>query len=447
MYQLYSLLLTLGFIVLLPRFLFDALRHGKYVAGFSERLGFFQNLSSKKKVIWLHCVSVGETQAARPLVERLRFTFPDYSVVVSTITLTGQKLAREVFQNKAERVFYFPFDWRWSVRRALRAIDPDTVLLMETELWPNFLHECRKRNVPVALVNGRISAKSERRYRLVKKFFRSVVGNLNFAIMQTEADRERLEDLKFPSDKLFVCGNLKFDAGNMVSSTSLTEGIRQRFQLTEADDLLVAASTHAPEERILLETFQRLKTKHFKRLRMMIAPRHPERFAEVGSLIQASNMSWVKRSSPANVADREAEIILLDSIGELPAIYVLAKIVFVGGSIANFGGHNILEPAAVGSCIVTGAHTHNFQAIVKEFVEEDAIFQLAPGNDGEAAATLSTLLEKLLRQPELRDDLRKRSALLVQKNQGATECTLSHITPLLQQTGVNSNPPTESRGQ
>src|SRR5215813_13937989 len=268
MYELYSLLLTLGFIVLLPRFLFDALRHGKYVAGFSERLGFFQNLSSKKKVIWLHCVSVGETQAARPLVERLRLTFPDYSVVVSTITLTGQKLAREVFQNKAERVFYFPFDWRWSVRRALRAIDPAAVLLMETELWPNFLHECRKRNVPVALVNGRISAKSERRYRLVKKFFRSVVGNLNFAIMQTEADRERLEDLKFPSHKLFVCGNLKFDAGNMVSSTSLTEGIRQRFQLTEADDLIVAASTHAPEERILLETFQRLKTKHFKRLRM-----------------------------------------------------------------------------------------------------------------------------------------------------------------------------------
>jgi len=447
MYQLYSLLLTLGFTVLLPRFLFDALRHGKYVAGFRERLGFLEKLPSNKRVIWLHCVSVGETQAARPLVERLLVRFPDYSLVISTITLTGQKLAREVFRSKAERVFYFPFDWRWSVRRTLRAIDPATVLLMETELWPNFLHECRRRNIPVALVNGRISATSERRYRLIKAFFRNVVANLNVAIMQTDPDRERMENLKFPADKLFVCGNLKFDAGNMISSAPLTEEVRQRFQLTDADDLIVAASTHAPEERILLETFQSLKSKQFNRLRMMIAPRHPERFTEVGSLIQSSNMKWVKRSSPANDSDRDAEVILLDTIGELPAIYPLAKIVFVGGSIANFGGHNIVEPAAVGSCIVTGAHTHNFQAIVKEFVEHDAIFQLAPGNDGEAAATLSILLEKLLRQPELRDDLRKRSALMVKKNKGATECTLNHVAPLLQQTDVNGNRPAESRAQ
>src|ERR671939_135705 len=194
MYQGYSLLLSLGLIVLIPHFLFQALAHGKYIAGLRQRLGSLTPVNGKP-VIWLHCVSVGETQAARPLAQRLKQEFPHHALVVSTITLTGQKLARNVFRNQAEMVFYFPFDWRWSVRRALKAINPAAVLIMETELWPNFLRECRAKEIPVALVNGRISRQSFRRYRLMKFFFRLVLSCLSIDVMQKEVDTERLRVL------------------------------------------------------------------------------------------------------------------------------------------------------------------------------------------------------------------------------------------------------------
>ena len=176
MYLAYSLLLSLGLLVLIPHFLFQALAHGKYIAGLRQRLGSVPPVNGKP-VIWLHCVSVGETQAARPLAQRLKQQFPHHALVVSTITLTGQKLARDVFRNQAASVFYFPFDWRWSVRRALKAINPAAVLIMETELWPNFLRECKARQIPVALVNGRISRQSFRRYRLIKFFLRRVLSS------------------------------------------------------------------------------------------------------------------------------------------------------------------------------------------------------------------------------------------------------------------------------
>ncbi|HEY9402162.1 MAG TPA: glycosyltransferase N-terminal domain-containing protein, partial [Pyrinomonadaceae bacterium] len=193
MYLLYSLLLTLAIFALLPLFLLDALRHGKYVAGLRERLGGVPEVErGGRGVIWLHCVSVGETQAARPLARSLVERFPSHALVVSTTTLTGQRLAREVFRDDAAAVFYFPFDWAWSVRRSLGKIKPSLVLVMETELWPRFLRECRRRGVPVALVNGRISEKSFKGYRRLGGFIEKVVGALTLAVMQTEADAERI---------------------------------------------------------------------------------------------------------------------------------------------------------------------------------------------------------------------------------------------------------------
>ena len=195
MYFVYSLLLTLGFLILLPRFLFDALRHGKYVAGFGERLGSVPPLNAKTNVVWLHCVSVGESQAARPLVEGIRKRFPNHTLVVSTTTLTGQKFARELFRNEAAKVFYFPFDWKWTVRRTLKAINPTAVLIMETEIWPGFLRECRRRSIPVAIVNGRLSKQSFRRYGYIKGFVARVLGNISLAVMQTEKDADRIRAL------------------------------------------------------------------------------------------------------------------------------------------------------------------------------------------------------------------------------------------------------------
>ncbi len=228
MYLAYSLLLSLGLIVLIPHFLFQALAHGKYIAGLRQRLGSVPRVNGKP-VIWLHCVSVGETQAARPLAKRLKQQFPHHALVVSTITLTGQNLARDVFRNQAASVFYFPFDWRWTVRRALKAVDPAVVLIMETELWPNFLRECRSRRIPVALVNGRISRQSFRRYRLIKFFLRRVLSSLSIAVMQSETDAERLAALGMPNDRLFNAGNLKFDAEITGELTNKTEELRKRF--------------------------------------------------------------------------------------------------------------------------------------------------------------------------------------------------------------------------
>src|SRR5205085_10530851 len=224
MYLAYSLLLSLGLVVLIPHFIFQALAHGKYIDGLRQRLGSIPAINGKP-VIWLHCVSVGETQAARPLAQRLKQQFPHHTLVVSTITLTGQKLARDVFANQAERVFYFPFDWRWSVRRALKAINPAAVLIMETELWPNFLRECQARGIPVALVNGRISRQSFRRYRLIKFFLRRVLSSLSIAVMQSEAAAERLHTLGMRRERLVTAGNLKFDAEVATDLTDKTEEI------------------------------------------------------------------------------------------------------------------------------------------------------------------------------------------------------------------------------
>ena len=279
MFFLYSLLFTVGILAMLPLFLLDALRHGKYVTGLKERARGVSAIDARgQPVIWLHCVSVGETQAARPLVRALREQFPTHALVISTITLTGQRLAREVFKDEAAAIFYFPFDWAWSVRRALRAIKPAVVLVMETELWPRFLHECRRQNIPVALVNGRLSERSFRGYKKLGRFIRQTVNTLSLAIMQTEADAERMRALGLASERIRVASNLKFDAPVEADVQELTAALQARFGFNEARPLIVAASTHAPEEAWLLEAFKLLHSSLPNlRPRLLIAPRHPER--------------------------------------------------------------------------------------------------------------------------------------------------------------------------
>src|ERR1041384_7845390 len=257
MFFLYSLLFTIGILAMLPLFLFDALRHGKYVAGLKQRAFGAPPIDVRgRPVVWLHCVSVGETQAARPLVRALREQFPAHALVVSTITLTGQRLAREVFRDEAAAIFYFPFDWAWSVRRALRAIKPAVVLVMETELWPRFLHECQQQNIPVALVNGRLSERSFRGYKKLGRFIHQTVNALALAIMQTEPDAARIRTLGLASERIRVAGNLKFDAPVEADAQELTATLQTRFGFNDARPLIVAASTHAPEETWLGATIQ-----------------------------------------------------------------------------------------------------------------------------------------------------------------------------------------------
>lgn len=429
MYFIYSLLLAVGFLVLLPRFLYDAFHHGKYVAGFRERLGTLSPANGQP-LIWIHCVSVGETQAARPLVLQLKKQLPDHRLAISTTTLTGQTLAREIFKQDAEKIFYFPFDWRWSVRRTLKALRPEAVLIMETELWPGFLRECERQQIPVAVLNGRLSERSFRRYRLFRGFMSQVLRGVSLAIMQTEADAGRLRLLGIAPEKVQVSGSLKFDAGALPLNDALTTELRERFNFTDDSPLILAASTHGPEERIVLEAFKRFIGKT-PNARLLIAPRHPERFGEVAALLEASGLSSARRNAPQKESDSIAKVILLDTIGELQSVYSLATIVFVGGSIAKTGGHNILEPAAVGACIMTGAHTYNFREIVEEFVHAEAIIQLPSMPDSEATLELEKLFTGLLGDSDKRRALGERAKQLVNQNRGATERTMESLKILL----------------
>jgi 3-deoxy-D-manno-octulosonic-acid transferase len=432
MYFLYSLLLGGGILVLLPRFLFDALRHGKYAAGLGERAGRLPEFDAGGcPVVWLHCVSVGETQAARPLARAVLKEYPGHTLVVSTTTQTGQRVAREAFGEQAALVFYFPFDWAWSVRRALRALNPSAVLVMETELWPRFFHECRRRNVPVALVNGRISEKSFRRYRLIRSFIRRVLADLSLASMQTEADAARIRALGLAPERVRVNGNVKFDSEES-GTQPRTEELRRRFGFDGGRPLVVAASTHAPEERLLLEAYKKIAdTASAARPRLLIAPRHPERFAEVAALIEASGLCRARRSEQARVSDAECDVVLLDSIGELRAVYPLAELVFVGGSLTPVGGHNILEPALDARCIVTGPHTFNFAAIVREFLEHEALVQLPLLTEHEAAQTLARVLRELLEDNARRRRTGERARAVLEQNRGATARTVKLLAPIL----------------
>lgn len=433
MFFLYGILLTLASIVLLPRFVFDAIFKGKYAAGFSQRLGFVPKLvPDGRKVIWLHCVSVGETNAARPLALKIKIDFPDCRLIVSTTTRTGHELAKTAFADLAELVFYFPFDWKSTVRRSLKRLSPSVVLLMETEIWFNFIRETNHFGATISIVNGRLSERSFRRYSYIKNFMHRIFAYLDLALMQENADATRLMKLGIRAIKVKVTGNLKFDHNLDEHEVDLTEVLRKRFDVTSGAPLIIAASTHSPEEIYLLEAFKQVwKTSSVNLPRLVIAPRHPERFDEVATLIEKTGFAWTRRSAPPSDADKTAEIILLDSIGELRAAYPLAEIVFVGGSLIPHGGQSIFEPAAAGKAVITGPHTANFEAAVKEFLEKDALIQLPKLPDKHVLPRLASTFSELLADKKKTAELGMNALTVMEHNRGAVNRTVEYLTPLL----------------
>ena len=434
MFFLYSLLYTLGFILMLPLFLLSAIFRGKHAAGFFQRLGFLPKFKPDyRPVVWIHCVSVGETNAARPLVQELKTAFPDIRLIVSTTTRTGQKLAMTIFADVVECIFYVPFDFRWSVRRALHRFEPKVLLLMETEIWFNLIRETYKNRGRIAIVNGRLSERSFDRYTKIRPFMKRILGYLDLALMQENADATRLMSLGLRASKVKVTGNLKFDHDLDENENALTTELRDRFGIMSEAPLIIAASTHVPEEKWLTEAFKNVwKSSGANLPRLMIAPRHPERFAEVAEIVKATGFTWVRRSEKPSSRDKTAEIILLDSIGELRAAYPLAEIVFVGGSLIPHGGQSIFEPAAVGKAIITGPHTANFDAAIKEFRDKDALVQIESVSEKDAAAKVAAALNELLTQTERRRMLGAASHEVMKHNRGAAKRTMEYIIPLIQ---------------
>ena len=439
MYFLYSFALSILFLLLLPYFIFQGLKHGKYSSSFKERLGRLPDSVNDhaRPTLWLHTVSVGEFNAARPLIERIKQAFPDYRLVVSTITMTGQKLARLEHPHTLDAVFYFPFDWKFSVRRALNQIRPSVVIILETELWPNFLRECKNRGVVSVIVNGRISPRSFARYARIRRFISRVLNDITLLVMQSEGDAERVRSLGADSRRVRVCGNLKYDVGvGGLESGGRRQELSEQFQLSSSKHLIVAGSTAPDEEKILLQAFAEVRhRKGLEDARLLLAPRHPERFNEVANLLADSNFTFARRSekdqpSRQNHSSQNADIILLDTIGELVVAYEFAAVVFVGGSLVPKGGHNILEPAAFAKPILVGSHTENFRQIISDFAQAEAIVQIKASEENLSKAFAGQVI-RLMTESEKAHAMGKRALDILLDNRGATDCTLRAIQKVL----------------
>lgn len=439
MYFIYSILLSIAFVVMLPLFL---LRREKYAAGFRQRLGDCPEFKHDgRPVIWLHCVSVGETNAARPLVDALRKEFPGLRLIVSTTTKTGQEFAQKIFADKADAVFYFPFDWKFSVKKALDNYKPEIVLLMETEIWPRLIHEAKKAGAKVVIVNGRLSERSAKRYSVAGPLTKNILANVDLALMQTADDADRIIELGLDMSRVEQTGNLKFDLELNAGDDAITKAIDLRFEISDRRPLIVAASTHDPEERWVLDAFCSVASGDLRnKPRFLIAPRHPERFDVVAKLVghfrDDPTCEWpryrvVRRSEPGTDADKDADIIVLDSIGELRAVYPLAEIVFIGGSLIPHGGQSILEPAASGKAIVIGHHTRNFTEAVRIFKANNAIIQLPETAGDQIVDELFLAFSDLMENDELRNDLGRNAAAVMKANRGATANTIEHLKKLI----------------
>ncbi len=414
-----------------PVLLARMLTTGKYRAGFGERLGRYPAPVAAlggRRPVWVHAVSVGETVAALPLVTALHAARPDLPLVLSTVTPTGQAAARE--RAREALVCYFPFDLRGPVRRALDTIRPRLVLLLETEIWPVFLLEAARRGVPVGIVNGRLSDRSFRRYRLVRPLLARCLRTLAFIGAQSQGDADRFLALGAPAERTVVTGNLKIDqAASPPRPGAATPESLERALALRAGPRLVAGSTHRGEEGPVLDAFARLRER-VPDLRLILAPRHPERLAEVARLLDERGLRWQRRSERPGPAGAPApDVVLVDTIGELAAMYGLADVVFVGGSLVPTGGHSLLEPAAHGRAPLHGPHMHNFREVTRALAEAGGAVPVEDaGSLAEAAATL-------LADPARRADLGARARGVLEAGRGATARTLALVRQALGSNG------------
>ena len=440
MYAVYSLLMGVAAIVLAPYWLVQGLRHGKYLSNLRERLGLaFPSLeklpAQRTGAIWVHAVSVGEALSGVILARKLKEAYADRPLIVSTTTITGQAVARERMPF-ADAVIYFPLDWVFAVRRALDAVRPAAVVVLETEIWPNFLHEAKKRGVPVAFVSGRVSERSYARYQaflgifgfFLRPFLRRVLANAAAFLMQSEKDAERIRALGAPADRVQVAGNLKYDQA-LPQETPLANWLAREAERAARKPVIVAGSVVATEEPLALIAFGTLQGEYPNAL-LVLAPRKPERFEAAAEFIDESHRKYLRRSQLQVGSDAssnghipsEVSVVLLDSIGELASLYRVCDGAFVGGSLVPSGGHNILEPAAFGKVPVFGPSMENFADMAARFVAAGAAIQV--GNPEDAGGAWI----ELLRKPERMKQMGAAAQRLVEENRGATGRALQAIS-------------------
>jgi len=411
--------------VALPRIVWSALRHGKHREGFAEKLlGLLPKRAGHRPCAWLHAVSVGEVNLLATTIAELSARRPEWEIVVSTTTKTGYDLARRKYADRT--VFYCPLDFSWAASNAMRRVRPSLLVLAELELWPNLIAAAKRQAAKVAVINGRLGDKSFRRYCRLKPLVGRVLRQIDLIAAQNEETAERFRKLGARPQAVHTTGSLKFDGAQIRRDNSRTTELRRLAALNEQDIVLLAGSTQEPEEQYAIQIFQRLLATH-KNLRLILVPRHPQRFDEVAALLDRSGINWQRRSdldtkvSSRDLTGRRWSVLLVDAIGELGAWWGTATIGFVGGSFGSRGGQNMLEPAAYGVATCFGPNTWNFR---------DIVAQLLAARGAEVvrdAAQFEDFVRRILQRPEEGRALGERARRLVLSQQGAT----SHTADLL----------------
>lgn len=430
MRYLLNVVYSLGLLLALPWLLLRAIRHGKYRDGWQEKLwGRIAIDRPRSDRIWLHAVSVGEVNLLEPLIQSLREQRPDCECVISTTTRTGYELARRKFPGFT--VFYCPLDFSWSVAEAMRRVRPSLLVLAELEVWPNLIAEAARSGVPIAVANGRLSERSYRGYRRFRSLLRPTFARLNLVAAQTRDYADRFVDLGVPTEQVQVTGSIKFDQAVVDRNNPHTVRLAQLAGITRSDQIFLAGSTQAPEEQLALETLRSLSSKH-PALRLILVPRHPERFDEVAALLEQSGLRWQRRSrldSASSEAPSDGrstwQVLLVDTIGELRGWWGTAQYAYVGGSMGSRGGQNMIEPAAYGAAVAFGPRTSNFRDVVALLLTNQAATVVSDGYE------LTRWLQICLDDPTFAANMGQRAQHLVDSQRGAAAATTASLLQIL----------------
>lgn len=429
-YLLYNFLLLISAIFLVPYYLLRGLRYGKSRRGIRERLGFYSpqqlSLLRAKKNVWIHAVSVGETRAAMPLIKQIRLKYPDLQILVSNVTETGHAIALE--DKEIDLCLFFPFDFSWAVRKALHMVSPELIIIVETEIWPNFTLQADQLKIPLILVNGRISDRSFPRYRFARFLLRPILDRFSAFCMQSQTDAERIMALGAPDGRVENTGNLKFDHDLKEVTAIQVQQKKKQYLLPDQAAILVAGSTHEGEEKYLLEAYKKIADQIERDLILVLIPRHPERKREVQQLLKENGVKYRLRSSLTE-QDRllaPGDVLVVDTLGEVLDFYSVADLVFVGGSLVSIGGHNLLEAALMSKPVLFGPHIHNFKEISAKLIRAGAGVKVA--NPGELVRQSVIMLNDPARCRAMGEAGRS----LIAENAGTTERTMRHISRFLQ---------------
>ena len=410
-----------------PIVIYRAVRHKRYRTGWDQRFGKITRKFPEKKCIWLHAVSVGEVNAAKTVIIGLQNKFPDFEIVISTTTDTGYARATNIFGENF-KVFYFPFDFSWSMSRAFHNIRPAICLLMEQEVWPNFVRIAQQTNIPVIVVNGRISDKGFARYKKLKPIAKIIYRKVTLILTQTQQYAQRFRELGCPDERVIVTGSLKYDTAQITDKVDGADTLAAQLNITD-ERLWVAGATGPGEEKILLDVFKNLTDQQqFEDLRLVIVPRKPERFDEVAQLIQNAGFDFVRYSAIKNTGAKSREktpIILGDTMGDLRKFYSLSTIIFVGRSLVAMGGSDMMEAAALEKPTLFGPHAFNFRHTVDALLKDEGAVMVKDEQE------LLQMMQKCLTDPNFAQQTAKNGREVIKKNQGATQKTICQITALL----------------